>query len=95
MMWTLPLATTTSIDTLAPTSIEASSISTPSGPTVMPKKPPPPSSDTVIRNGCSRSQKANRNRRGLGGKNGSVSAALRLMFSMLNTPTPMLGMGSE
>ena len=52
----------------------------PCGSSVMPKKPPPPNSVTVRRNGCSRVQKLKRTLNGWP-MNGTVNPAPRLRFS--------------
>ena len=62
--WTPPWATPRLIATLAPNSSAASSTCTPFGSIDRAKKPPPPNSETVSRNGSSRLQKLERDGQG-------------------------------
>src|SRR5262249_59439659 len=83
----------------APTQIDASSDSMPCGETDMTKYPPPPSIDTVMRNGWSLSQnasvKVSIDTEPPSEKKGISSLALRLMFSMLKMPIATFGTWNE
>ena len=70
----------------APNSSAASISRTPSVPTLMAKKPPPPSSDTVRLNGRCRSEKLKRTSAGLA-SNGSRNPAPSERCSSAKIPT--------
>ena len=91
MIETPPLATPRLMEMAAPNSNAASRMRTPSGVRVMPKKPPPPKSMTVRRNGFSRVQKLKPTSRD-SSTNGTLKWAPRAMFSRLKIPTARLGM---
>ncbi len=62
--------------------------------TPMAKKPPPPSSDTVRLNGCSRVEKLNLTETGFE-SNGRLNAAPSEAFDSAKMPTPIEGSVSE